>query len=374
MKKGSRTKFKIKGLNQERTLNKLSKSTKIYNLKRVDQHFCQFETDFSKRKIAKKILLENGMEILHLSHSGILSKIKRLVTSYGLILALGVCSLFYGLQYQYIWKIEIVGEAQLQEGVLKDFINQTLPSKIKSKIDTKGLERAVKEEFPEVSSLSIAIVGQALVLNINEGVLPEEMEGEYQPLKSEYDGLITQIQLVQGTLAVNEGQLVKAGDVLVYPYVYDSEGEEIAVSPKAEIWADVWLAERGYHYDYQIVVERTGRVAQAGVVMFNNLPIYRRSPQIQFEEYEVEEEIVDISKNLFLPLKLKRTIFYQTRTQEIISPFEGKKEEIIASLREKTLIFVQENEIIKEENYTIREEGGCYEICYITTVNRNIGG
>ncbi len=374
MKKGSRTQFKIRGLNQERTLNKLSKSIKIYNLKREEHHSCQFETDFSKRKIAKKILLENGMEILHLSHFGLLSKIKRLVASYGLILALGICSLFYGLQYQYIWKIEIVGEAQLEEEDLKDFINQSLSSKIKRKIDTKALERGVKEKFPEVSSLSVAIVGQTLMLNINEGVLPEEMEGEYQPLKSEFDGLITKIQLIQGTLAVNEGQLVKAGDVLVYPYVYDSEGEEIAVAPKAEIWADVWLTERSIHYDYQIVVERTGRVVQEGVVLFNNLPIYHRLPQIQFEEYEVEEEVVDISKNLFLPLKLKRRLFYETRTQEIISPFELKKEEIIASLREKALIFVRENEIIKEENYTIREEGGCYEICYVIAVNRNIGG
>ncbi len=374
MKKGGKTRFVVKGLNQERVINKLSQKVNIYNLKRSEYNICQFETDFYKSKTAKKFLQENGMEILSFHHFGLWAKIKRLATSYGLICALACSSIFYGLQYQFICKIEVYGEVQVEEGEIKNFLNSTLHSRAKSMINTKQLEMQVKENFSEISSISIAIVGQTLVVNLNEAVTPEEMVGDYKPIISNFDGIITKIQLIQGTMAINEGDIVKKGDILVYPYIIDSQDGQIDVAPKAEIYADIWLQERVVHYEYQIITKRTGEVLQKDVVLLNNLPIYQRGEENAFEEYEVEESIFDLSKNLILPLKLKRTIYHQTCTQEIIAPFEEKKDEIIAFAREKTLIFVQENEIIKEENYTIRQMGGCYEVCYIATVSRNIGG
>ncbi len=374
MKKSGKTKIVVKGLNQERTINKLSQKVNIYNLKKEEYNVCTFETDYHKSKTAKKILQENGMEILSFQHSGWWAKIKRIATSYGLIFAIALSSLFYGLQYQYVCKIEVYGEAQVEEGKIIDFINSSLVSRAKRKINTKQLEMQVKDNFSEISSISIAIVGQTLVINVNEGITPEEMQGEYQPIISNFDGIITNIQLIQGTMAVNEGEVVKKGEVLVHPYIIDSQGEQIDVAPKAEIYADIWLQERAIHYEYQIITKRTGVTTKKEVVMLNNLPIYTRGENVNFEEYEVEESVFEISRNLFLPLKLKRTVFYQTCTEEVIAPFEDKKEEIIAIAREKTLIFVQENEIIKEENYTIRQIGGCFEVCYVATVNRNIGG
>lgn len=370
----NRTKFKLKGLNQEKLLNKLIKNVNIYNFCRKSHNESEFETDYSKAKIVKAMAKENGLEIEAISHFGLLLKFKRLVTSYGIIIALALSCLFYGLQYSFIWKIEVYGEENVEEREIEHFVSQNLPSRYKGKIDTKKLEQNIKENFKEISSVSVAIVGQSLILNLNEAILPEEMEGEYQPLLSEFDGLVTEINLIQGTLAVNEGDLVRKGDILVYPYVIDSQGEERAVEPKAEIFADVWLSEKTMHYDYQIIERRTGEKKIVSEVYLNNLLIYSQNALHNFQQFDVEYEEMPLTYNLLLPFRIKKTIYYETETIEIKEEFSGVKDKIIASVREKALIFLEENEIIKEESYTLREEGGCHEICYVITVNRNIGG
>ncbi len=75
-----------------------------------------------------------------------------------------------------------------------------------------------------------------------------------------------------------------------------------------------------------------------------------------------------------MPIYKKTTVYYETVAIEIKENFEDAKDRIIEKARQKTLIFLQENEIIKEENYNIRESGGIYQIDYLITVNRNIGG
>jgi len=370
----NRTRFVVKGLNQERILNELVKKVNIYNFKRESYEICQFETDYSKRKFVKNALSEKGMEIISLSNFGFFSFIKNIFSSYGIIFALILSFLFYSFQYSFIWKIEVYGETIVEERVIKDYVNSILPSKAKGNINTKQLEMLTKEHFKEISSISIAIVGQTLVLNINEAVLPEEMEGNFQPLISDYDALITEINLIQGTLAVDEGMVVKKGDVLVYPYIIDSQGEKRDVAPKAEIFADIWINEKSMHYDYQVVVRRTGKKIEKSEVFLNNLLVYSQNKVLNFEHYEVEYSEIKLTKNLLLPLKLKKTVYYQTEFVEIKEDFLNVKDKIIESTRQKALIFLEENEIIKEEKYYLREEGGCHEVNYTLTVNRNIGG
>lgn len=370
----SRTKFKIKGLNQERLINKIVQEINIYNFNRESHEICNFEIDTKKEKYVKKLLDENGIEVISISHYGFLSKLKSIVASYGIIFALVISTIFYAFQYSFIWKIEIYGEASVEEREIEYFVNSILSSKFKADINTKEMERKIKENFQEISSISVAIVGQTLVLNLNEAILPEEMEGEYKPLISSFDGLVTEINLIQGTLVVNKGDIVRKGDVLVYPYVIDSQGDERAVAPKAEIYADIWISEKIMHYDYQIIVQRTGREISTNQVLLNNLLIYSQRKINDFEQFEIEEEEKLLSKNLIIPFILKKTTYYETETIEIKEEFDNVKEKIIASTREKTLIFLEENEIIKEENVTIREEGGCHEVCYVITLNRNIGG
>ena len=373
MKIESRTHIKVKGLNQERALNNIIKKVEIYNYNKEEHNISTFEVHFKDRKIIKKLLQEQGLEVVSISHKGILSKLKNLLYCYGIIIGLVVISLFYTLQYSFIWKFEVWGvEEKSEQANIIDFTKKSLESRFKFSIDTDEIEIKLKDNFEQISSVSVAIVGQSMIININEAILPNEMQGEFEPIKSDYDGIITKINLIQGTLNVKEGDIVRQGDILVFPYIIDSQGQERKVEPKAEIYADVWYSTQSKHYDYRIETKRTGQIITNSEVLLFGLSIYQNTHEIQFDKYEKEEYTQDLISNNLLPFKLKKTIYYENEIIKINEPFDQKKDEIIQKAREKTLIFLQENEIIINESYSLKEDMGCWTINYVITTNKNI--
>lgn len=372
--KKSRTIIKFKGLNQERAINIIIKKIKVYNIKRDSHNICTMEVDYQKKKEAVSLLKEQNLEILQVSSQGFKWKFKRLITSYGLIVGILLCSVLYAIQYNFIWRIEVVGTENLQSKEVVRFVEDNLYSRWKSKINAKTIEQSLMECYQEISSASVAIVGQSLIININEAILPDEMQENNNAIVSSFDGMITDIILVQGTLAVDVGDIVKKGDILVYPYIIDSQGEEREVFPKADIWADIWLSGKEVHYDYLVSTERTGKSITITNVYLFNLLIYSNVKGFDFVDYEKEEQSSYLNKNNLLPFVIKKTTYYELETKEVVKQFSDVKDEIIEKARQKTLIFLQENEIIKEEKVSIREIGGIHEVNYLLTVNRNIGG
>ncbi len=372
MKKSSRTRFLVKGLNQERTLNQIIKKIKVYNFKRLQHDLSEFEVDYKHRKLIAKLLSESGFIVQEEKHFGFLNFLKSTLSRYGLVSAIIIIVLLYCFQYNFVLKIDVVGAGN-DNVRLANFVKKNLTSRYKKNIDTEKLEILVKDNFEDVSSVSAAIIGQTLIININKAVISDEMK-EGKEIVSKFDGIITQINLIQGTLAVNEGDIVKKGDILVYPYVIDSQGEQREVTARAEIYADVWHSASEIYYDYYITTKRTGRKVVNTEIYLSSLLLYSNAKQLIFKQYDVEESWTTVSKNNFLPIMRKQCICYETVTKEVKQDFEQDKSKIIEKARAKALIFLEKNEIIKEENFIIRDAGSVHEVEYYLTVNRNIGG
>lgn len=370
----NKTIFKIKGLNQERSFNNISKTVSIYNIKKEDDGTSQFEVDYKDAKKTKKFLEQQGFQILSVTNHGILFKFKNLFTRYGIVAGLIFCLLFYLLQYNFILQVKVLGEPSEIQSLIKEYVVDNLNSNFKYNIDTKEIENSIKTEFDQVSSVSVAIYGQTLLINYNPSTIPEEMRGEFDPIVSEYDGMITDIELVSGTLNVKVGDIVQKGDVLVYPYIIDTDGETRQVTPSAKITANVWFSESITHYDYRLETKRTGKKIVSSFVKLGDLVIYSHDKENNFQEYEVESYSQPLTKNLLLPFTLEKIVYYQTQTDEIIEPFEEVREEVIEKAREKTLIFLDKNAIIINENYIIKDAGSVHNVIYTITTSITFGG
>lgn len=370
----NKTIFKIKGLNQERSFNNISKTVSVYNIKKEDDGTSQFEVDYKDAKKTKKFLEQQGFQILSVTNHGILFKFKNLFTRYGIVAGLIFCLLFYLLQYNFILQVKVLGEPSEIQSLIKEYVVDNLNSNFKYNIDTKEIENSIKAEFDQVSSVSVAIYGQTLLINYNPSTIPEEMRGEFDPIVSEYDGMITDIELVSGTLNVKVGDIVQKGDVLVYPYIIDTDGETRQVTPSAKITANVWFSETITHYDYRLETKRTGKKIVSSFVKLGDLVIYSHDRENNFQEYEVESYSQPLTKNLLLPFTLEKIVYYQTQTDEIIEPFEEVREEVIEKAREKTLIFLDKNAIIINENYIIKDAGSVHNVIYTITTSITFGG
>ena len=372
MKLKNRTKLLISGLNQERILNELIKSMPIYDYKRLNYKQCEFEIDSKYFKHAKVTIESYGLAIENIQNQGVVFKIKSLFKRYGLIAGIIFSLLFYVIQYNFVWTVNAVGENGQQVQQIEKYVKKNLKSNFKGNIDTDCIESELRNQFDFVSSVSVAIVGQSLVINFNEAVLPPEMEDDKAPIISQFDGLITEINLIQGTLNCREGDIVKKGDVLVYPYIIDSQGQQKSIEPKAEIYAQVWYRSSLDHYEYRIETKRTGNITIKNNVYIGGLLLYGDSGAINYKQYDSETTKLTLSKNLLLPLYIEKTIYYETVTEEIIEDFESVKEQLISKARENTLIFLQKDEIILNENFTLTDVAGCHTINYTISVEKDI--
>ena len=370
--KKSRVRFVVKGLNQERAFTSLSKLVRIFKINRTDKHICELEILPKDEKQTRKFLQDNNFEIVSVQAQGAHASLKRFLSCYGLIVALILSVSAYFLQKGFVWQIKVFGNEKLGAYEITRMVEQNLSSRQIAKIDTKKLEIVLKENFKQISSVSVAIVGQSVVVNINEAVLPDEMTGDFKPLVCEYDCKITEIELIQGTINVKLGDIVRKGEVLVEPYIIDSEGQSRPVKPIANIKAEVWLTGISEHSDSYYRTTRTGRVIEQSKALLFGIELYKNSKQIPFKQYEVEEQTKALSY-ILLPIKIKKTKIYETKTELIEQTFEEVKDEIIQASREKALQNAQDCEIIKE-SFSIVETAGVHIVTYLVTASRYILG
>ena len=372
IRKKARSHFKIKSLNREKIFNKISQQFVIYDVKQRDG-FIEFEVDESDGEDVEKFLNQQNVKIHSAVHKGLRRKILNILKMWGVVAGLAIGIALYSLQYFFVFKIEVWGCDELNESEVANFVKENMTSRFKGNIDTQRLEISIRDNFELVSSVSVAIVGQSLIVNINEAILPEELNGEFEPIVSQYDGLVTEINLVQGTLNVKQGDIVQKGDILVYPYIIDGDGEQRPVQPKAEIFADVWVEKEDVFYEYQIVEERTGRKIECSEVTLFGLVIYSNTNENTFESFESEKTSSYIAENNILPLIYTKYTFYETKTTEIIRNFEQEKDDLFENLRQKTLIYLPENAIIKDEKSSVKEMAGVFYLSYIITTSLDIG-
>jgi sporulation protein YqfD len=372
MKIKSETRFHVKTLNQEKLLNKISKKFQISNVRRLNEKELCFSCDFLSSKNLQKFLKDNDIEILSIKHSGIFWRILSLSKSLGLIFALVFCSIFYVVQSQFILQYQIFGTENLQKTSIINFIDANFGRKI-SNIDTDNVEIMLADNFDEISFVSCIIKGQTLVLNIKEKLLPDEKYGTFQPIISDKDAKITEIELISGTLAVSVGDIVKAGDVLVEPFVINSAGETVKVEAQAKITAEVYYVGTSEHYDKLVEVFRTGRICEQNYVTLFGLNLYSFKNENTFELFEVESQTSDLVVNNFLPLKLKKTTIYELSERVVETDFEEVKDEICEKARQKALENCKNYDKIIDEYYTIRHGSGVTIVNFCVTTQEEIG-
>jgi len=365
--------LEIKGLNQERFFNQLSEKYKVFDIKRISKNQSIFRVKYFAEKKVERLVLENNFEILSKRKVGVLNNLVNALTSYGLIAGIVVGGGYYFIQSGFVREIEVWGNEKISDSEIVNFIDEHLLSYNKNKINTKEVENKIYTHFSCFSFVSVSIYGQTLIVNVKEEIIPEEMGENFEAIYSKYDGIITDIELIQGTLCVEVGDIIQAGQILVQPYIINSSGEEMPVKPQANIYADVWLIEEEMHNSSYEESYYTGNKITINEVYVGKLKIYEKLMTNMYENFDMQTKEKILNKNNILPITLK-TITYQEKATRLVEiPFDEIKEELCEKIKAKTLQKVEEYDIIKKENEVIKSVGNITTVKYIVTVSRNIG-
>lgn len=361
--------FTIKGLNQESFFNKLSKNFFIYEINRIERNKTSFKVSFKDVKKVKKIILSNHFEILSEEKKGLIYSVFSLSKSYGYILGIAVCLIVFFCQLPFVWRFEVNGvESEIQNEVV-NYLSQNV-SHLKSEVDCSDIERKLQREFENLSFVSVSIVGQTVVVNAKTREAPVEKDGNFLPIKAECDGIITKLQLIQGTLVVEIGDVIKAGKTIVEPYIIDSNGEKKSVEPKVIYSFETWIIENENHYQNEYVFQRTGNFYIEESLTLFGLEIYSHGKENLYQNFEVEESQKYFSKNNLLPFVYVKKTYFETEQVLLSSNYIDVREEIIEKAKQKALQKMQDCDIIKEEKYVEKQNGDVDFVTYYLIIER----
>ena len=350
----------------------MAKQCQLFEIDRSKKNEISFLCPYAHHKKIKTILKDATLTEWQFQHFGPVTMLTNGKKYAGLFVGFAIFVFFYLVQSQFVIRCNVYGNKQVQQCEIVQFVESNFPKR-KSKINLEQMQFSLMKRFDQISFCSCIIKGQTLLVSIKEKVVPEEMIGNFAPIVAKYDGRITKIALVSGTMTVKVGDVVKRGDILVQPYTINSAGQKMEVEADAKIEADVYWQGSVDHYDKRVEVVRTGRYFDNDQILLFGLEIYKHNSDQKFDMYETEISVQKLSKNLLLPFVLKKTRHFELKEVVVESNFAQVQDEYVEKAKTKALEICKNCDTIKEEFYTLRYLSGVTVVNYCIVTQEEIG-
>ncbi len=365
-------KFTISPRNTEKIIVKLSAKFDVFDVIKTDKNVTFSCYNKDKKNIIKTLKFFGYRDFICQPVRG--TSVLNSFTSAGIVCGIVFCTILWLISSFFITDVIILGDIDFTEQKIYEVLNQNNIHSFtpKSNIDVENIENQILN-IPYISYVSIIIRGNALIINIREQLTNTEIvdSGNFAPLVSIYDCKITSIKLIQGTLAVQVGDIVRVGDVLVYPYTTDSQGNTRSVQPLANIVADVYITSALTVYDQKIERKYSGNVVKNYEISFLGLQLFSTQYEVSFPKYESETYTRYIFDTL-LPIKITYKNYYEYTDVVVYSNFSENLEEYVDKTRQTALLNIKDYDIIKNESHIIRDYDGYHVVEYSLTVNKKI--
>ena len=225
--------------------------------------------------------------------------------------------------------------------------------------------------------MGIDLEGTNAIVEIKETSKAPEIidENEYCNIVSNKEGMITKINVQNGTAVVKEGDIVKQGDILVQGYLEGKYTGIRYVHAKADIEAKIWYSKKEKVFLKQQIQVPTGATEEKYTLNINNFKINFYKTLSKFENYDTinENKKLMIFSNFYLPIEITKKTNYEYVNEEKIYTEEEliqlTQEKIEEELKEE--ISQKENIINKQTNVYPNEDYIEVEVIY--EVLENIG-
>lgn len=211
----------------------------------------------------KKTGRSYGAVLTKIKDHGLLNFLKRYKFRFGLFIGGLVFLLAILASNFFIWDIEVVGNALVtDEEIFKvcDKNGLHFGSNIFS-IDEQNIEHKVKEEYPEISWISLNRIAGKYIIEVSESKAKPDIVDWQGPCNviSAYDGEITYVEAYSGTPLVEVGDMVKQGDVLVTGVQEQKDFDNVIYTPSdAKILANVERINKVSLKKNSIIDQKTG--------------------------------------------------------------------------------------------------------------------
>lgn len=149
-------------------------------------------------------------------------------------------SIIYSMSF-YVWEVNVEGNETISIEEVKAAMEElgVSPGCLKSRVDVPIVQQSAMLKLPNVSWLSLNIEGSKAVVSLKERVIAPEIVPKGNPcnIKASVDGQIERTETYKGTIAVNDGDGVVRGQLLISGVVEDGNGNNSFVHAEGKIYA-----------------------------------------------------------------------------------------------------------------------------------------
>lgn len=352
--------IKVEGFFIERFINIcISKKILLWNMKREKSTILYANIGIQDYKKLKNIAKKTKTRISIQSKKGmpfLLHRYRKRKIFVGL-LAIIFIALF--MMSKFIWNIEVKGNTRISKiEILEELSKNGLKiGTYKGKINANSVINKIRLDREDIAWIGIDIEGTNAIVEIKETSKAPEIinENEYCNIISNKEGMITKINVQNGTAVVKEGDIVKEGDTLVLGYLEGKYTGIRYVHAKADIEAKIWYSKKEKVFLKQQIQVPTGATEEKYTLNINNFKINFYKTLSKFKIYDTieDEKKLRIFSNLYLPISVKKV------TNEEVE--ENSKEYSIEEAVEKGTeqLEKQIEEEIEEKKSILRKKSRC---------------
>ena len=351
----------------------------IWNLKKKDNIILILNVKIKEFKNICRIAKKTGCKIKIKSKKGfpfLLYKYKKRKFFFILLL---IMLLIISLSSLFIWNVDILIENNEKiENIREDLDDSGLKiGMLKSKINTKEIINKIRLERDDIAWMGIELKGtNAIVKIVKADKKPEIInEDEYCNVISNKSGIITKINVREGTANVKVGDTVKEGDILINGWMEGKYTGIRYVHSKGEIEAKVWYTKSKkipYNLTQTIL---TGNEENKYSIKFGKFQINFSKKYSNFEIYDTieTESKIKLFSDFYLPISILKTTYKEKKEEQKNYTVQEAKNIGIKELEEELEKEIEDKNNIVNKNINTYERTDGLEVYVTYEVLENIG-
>ena len=236
--------LEIEGLNLEKLLRAASQEgVVLWDVRRIGERKLRVRAGLRQRRALQALCTRFGWEVREVRAGPVLRAVRfarrRKTLAAAVLLGTALAAAYSRL----LLRVEILGAGENEAAVRTELLDAGVrPGRLRRALSTDRLRARLEYALPGLSFAGVRFEGSTLVVDCQRARIGEELAvpGEGLDLVASQAGIVTRIWASSGTPAVEAGQAVRAGQVLVRGEERTAAGEVRAVRAEGQVYARVW--------------------------------------------------------------------------------------------------------------------------------------
>ena len=373
-------KIKVEGLFLERFINIcVSKKILLMDIKREKSTIMYANVGIADYKKLKQVARKTKSKIKIQRKKGLPFTIKkyRKRKIFGILFVVILALLI--VSSNYIWNIEISGNVKItNQEILQSLEESGLKVGLsKNDIDTNAVISKIRLDREDIAWIGITVKGTNAIVKIKEAAKAPEVidENKFCNIVANKTGMITKINVQNGTANVKVGDIVEEGDILVNGYLEGKYTGTRYVHGAATVEAKIWYTKKEKAMLKQQIPVQTGNEEKKYSIKFKKNQINLFKTLSKFEKYDTinENKKIILFSNFYLPIEVVKITNKEYVLQDVTYTNEEQTQILTEKLKKELLEEIGEQKNIVNVNVNTCSQDEAVEVEVTYEVLENIG-